>query len=273
MDRYLEGQLLESIRGLVQWALAGLEILLLGTVLLVVAIVVAKVAEKALAAVLTRVGLNAQADRWGVTETLVRVGIRRPLTRLLGRVTFFIVLLFVAQIVADVLDLPQISALLGRLLAYVPRVLVAALILLVGGVAAGHGRRAVVQVARDSGVEYAPVLGTLFFGVVIFVLAVMAVNQLQIQTEAIWLMLGWVLAGLALGLGLAFGLGSREIVRNVLAGFYARQIFPLGKEVRFRDERGVLVSITPTKALLEQGDEIITVSNSSLLRDVVRQAK
>jgi len=241
--------------------------------LLLVAIVVAKIAEKALTAVLTRVGLNAQADRWGVTETLARVGMRRPLTRLLGRVVFFLVLVFVAQVVADALDLAQISGLLGRLLAYVPRVLVAVLILLVGSVAAGHGRHAVVKVARDSGVEYATVLGTLFFGVVLFVLAVMAVNQLQIQTEAIWLMLGWVLAGLALGLGLAFGLGSREIVRNVLAGFYARQIFPIGKEVIFGDERGVLLSITPTKALLEQGDQIITVSNSSLLREVVKQAK
>lgn len=273
MDRYFEGQLLESIRGLIQWLLTGLEVLFLGTILLLVAIVVAKIAEKALAAVLTRVGLKAQADRWGVTETLARVGYQRPLAWLLGRVMFFIVLVFVAQVVADSLNLAQISSLLGQFLAFVPRVLVAALILLIGGVAAGHGRRAVVHLARDSGVEYAPILGSLFFGVVVFVLAVMAVNQLQIQTEAIWLMFGWVLAGLALGLGLAFGLGSREIVRNVLAGFYARQIFPIGKEVECGDERGVLVSISPTKALLEQGDQIVTVSNSSLIREVVRQAK
>ena len=250
MDQYVEGQLLETIRGLVRWALAGLEGLLLGTILVVAAIVVAKIAEKALAAVLTRLGLNAQADRWGLTETLARVGIRRPLTRVLGRVTFFIVLVFVAQVVADALELAQISGLLAQLLGYVPRVLVAALILLVGSVAAGYGRRTVVQVAHDSGVEYAQVLGSLFFGVVIFVLGVMAVNQLQIQTEAIWLMVGWVLGGLALGLGLAFGLGSREVVHNVLAGFYARQIFPIGKEVSVGDERGVLLSITPTKALL-----------------------
>lgn len=273
MDRYLEGQLGETIRGLVQWALAGVEVLLLGTVLLLVAIVVAKIAEKALAAVLTRFGLNAQADRWGITETLARLGVRRPLAPVLGRVTFFIVLVFVAQVVADALDLAQISELLGQLLAFVPRAIVAALILVIGSVAAGYGRRAVVQLARDSGVEYASVLGTLFFGVVIFVLAVMAVNQLQIQTEAIWLMLGWVLGGLALGLGLAFGLGSREIVCNVLAGFYARQIFPIGKDVTFGDERGVLLSITPTKALLEQGDQIISVSNSTLLREVVKQTK
>ena len=273
MDRYLEGQLIETIRGLVGWALAGLEGLLLGTVLLLVAIVVAKIVEKTLAAVLTRVGLNAQADHWGVTDTLARVGVQRPLAGVLGRLTFFIVLVFVAQVVADALDLSQISVLLGQVLAYVPRVLVAALILLLGSVAAGYGRRAVVQLARDSGVDYAPVLGTLFFGVVIFVLAVMAVNQLQIQTEAIWLMVGWLLGGLALGLGLAFGLGSREIVRNVLAGFYARQIFPIGKEVSLGDERGVLLSITPTKALLEQGDQIITVSNSTLIQEVVKRTK
>ena len=118
MDQYVEGQLLETIRGLVRWALAGLEGLLLGTILVVAAIVVAKIAEKALAAVLTRVGLNAQADRWGLTETLTRVGIRRPLTHVLGRVTFFIVLVFVAQVVADALELAQISGLLAQLLVW-----------------------------------------------------------------------------------------------------------------------------------------------------------
>jgi len=43
--------------------------------------------------------------------------------------------------------------------------------------------------------------------------------------------------------------------------------------VQLGDERGVLVSIPPTKAFLEQSDQGITVSNSALIREVVKQIK
>ena len=70
-----------------------------------------------------------------------------------------------------------------------------------------------------------------------------------------------ILAGLALAFGLTFGLGSRDMTRNILAGFYARKTFEVGREMEIKGVRGELKSITPTQTLLQQGDRVVAVAN------------
>ena len=95
---------------------------------------------------------------------------------------------------------------------------------------------------------------------------------LAADTEVIRIVVACVLGGITLAFGLSFGLGTREITRNLIAGFYARKIFQPGDELEIKGERGVLRSITPTQTLLVQpGDKIVAVSNASFLEDVVRQ--
>ena len=104
-----------------------------------------------------------------------------------------------------------------------------------------------------------------------FVLGIMAVTQLQIDTEIIRVVTSAVLAGMALAFGLAFGLGSRDITRNILAGFYARKTFDIGRDLEVLGEKGELLTITPTQTLLQQGDRVVAVSNSVFLDEVVKQ--
>lgn len=273
IDRIVQGELSDSLRALIRWALDSATIILRGLVLLLIAIAVAKTVEIVLRTVLQRVGLDPLSERLGLRSVLRGVGLDVSLTAVLTRTAFFLTLLFAAQIVADVIELDAVSDLLTRLLAYAPRVLAAGLIALIGLVAAQHARRTVVRTAGDSGIEYASALGGLVFAVIVFAIGLMAVSQLRITTDAVWLVLGWLLAGLALALGLSFGLGARDITRNILAGFYARRVFRIGREVQLEGHRGVLVSITPTTALIEEDDAVVTIANSRLLDEIIRQPK
>lgn len=273
IDRIVQGEIADSLRALVRWGLDSAEVLLLGLVLLVVAVAAAKLVEVALRHLLHRVGLDALGERVGFSNVLSSLGLDVSLVAVLARTAFYVTLLFAAQVVADALELATVSDLLARGLAYVPRILAAALILLIGLTAAQHARRAVVRTAGDSGIEYASALGGLVFAVIAFAISLMAIRQLRITTDAVWLVLGWLLAGLALALGLSFGLGARDITRNILAGFYARRVFQIGQEIEFQGRRGVLVSITPTTALIDQDNAVVTVANSRLLDEVIRQPK
>ncbi len=76
---------------------------------------------------------------------------------------------------------------------------------------------------------------------------------------------------MALGFGLSLGLGTREITRNILAGFYARKVFRIGEEMEIAGERGTLKAITPTQTLLERDNRTIAVANSVYLEDPVKQ--
>jgi small-conductance mechanosensitive channel len=78
------------------------------------------------------------------------------------------------------------------------------------------------------------------------------------------------LSGLALAFGLSVGLGSRDITRNLLAGFYARKIFSAGDTVEIRGERGVLKAISPTQTIIEQPSGLVVVANTAFLDETIR---
>lgn len=264
-------QIPEMFRHLLSWLVAS------GVFLVrVTAVLVAAALSGWAAGLVTRFLLrrcDGWADRIGVHGALNRFGIARTLSHVLGRTVFLLVALLVAQITADAVGVPVIASGIGSVLGYAPRILVAGVILLAGVAAAGHLRRAATQAARDAGIEYASTLGTLVFAALAFAAGLLAINQLLIATDAVWLLLGWFLAGLTLALGLSFGLGARDLAHDILAGSYARRLFPIGGEIEVQGERGVLISITPTNALIEQEDAIVSVSNSRLIKEVVRRSK
>jgi hypothetical protein len=80
-----------------------------------------------------------------------------------------------------------------------------------------------------------------------------------------------VLAAGALAFGLSFGLGARDVVRNILAGFYARKFLQVGKPIEIFGQQGILRAITATHAILEREEHSISVSNAAFLDQVAKQ--
>ena len=154
---------------------------------------------------------------------------------------------------------------------YLPNIVAALLILVLGSAAAQFAGRAVAEAATNSGIEFGASLGGLVSGLILFVLGIMAIGQLQIDTDIVRIVTSALLAGFALAFGLSFGLGSRDMTRNILAGYYARKTFDVGREMEVRGERGELVSINATQTVLQQGDRIVAVANTVFLEDVVKQ--
>lgn len=258
----------DTIASLVTWTPR-----VVGTVvILLLALVVVKIIERTLRTVLTRIKLGAVMERLGLDDTLKRVGIAQPLDQLLPRIVYVLLLVLIARTVADSLGVGPVSDAIGAFFAYLPNVVSAVVILLFGTVVANLAGQMVSRAARESGIDFASSLGSLVSALIIFVLGIMAVAQLRIDTEIVRLVIACALGGVALAFGLSFGLGTREITRNIIAGFYARKIFTVGKELEIRGERGVLRSITPTQTLLVQPDDtVVAVSNASFLDDIAKQ--
>lgn len=76
---------------------------------------------------------------------------------------------------------------------------------------------------------------------ILFVVGVMAIGQLRFDTDMVRIVTICALSGMALAFGLAVGLGTRDITRNVLAGVYARKIFRPGDPLEIRWRLGLTV--------------------------------
>lgn len=264
-------QLSEAFRGLLDSIIAQTPRIAVGFVLVLLAFVVARLVERALRAALKRVRLDAAMGRLGADEAVRRIGISQPLSHVLARITYFLFLLLFLRTAADGLGIAAVSSAIGALFAYLPNVIAAAVILVLGSVAAQAAGKVVGRAAANSGIEFASSLGSLVTGVLMVVLGIMAVGQLRLDTEIVRVLVMGILAAVALAFGLSFGLGSRDVMRNILAGFYARKTFQMGEPLEIGEARGRLTAITPTQTILEDGDQIVAVANSAFLEQVVRQ--
>lgn len=204
-------------------------------------------------------------------KTLQRIGLRQQLNLFIPRLVYFLVLFLLAKTASDALGLVAISNSIGAFFGYLPNIVAALLLLILGSTVGQFAGQMVAQSAESSGIDFAPSLGKLVSGLILFVLAMMAVAQLKIDTEMVRIVTSFVLGGAAIAFGLWFGLGTRDIIRNMVAGFYARKFLEVGKNLEIAGQQGVLRAVTATHAILESEGRDISVSNSTFLDQVSKQ--
>ncbi len=263
-------ELLQIAADLQQTVVSAVPRILTGIVVLVVLFMTAKLVERVLKALLVRVRFDSILEQAGIDKSLHRLGIRQSLNVVLPRLAYFLLLFLFARTAADAFGLAAISDAIASMFAYLPNVLAAILLVVVGTSVSQFVGRTVTQAAEESGIEFARQLGSLVSGLILFVVAVMAIGQLRFDTDMVRIVTICTLSGLAIAFGLSVGLGSRDITRNVLAGFYARKIFQPGDPIEVRGNRGVLRAITATQTLIDQDTGLLSVANSVFLDETIR---
>lgn len=267
----MKDKLFQAFGGLVDSVIAGAPKVVVGIVLVIAGLIAAKVIERVLRFALTRVRFDKLLERAGIDKTLQRIGIRQELNLFIPRLVYFLVLFVLARTAADALGLVAISEAIGAFFSYLPNIVAALLLLILGTSVGQFAGETVAQSALSSGIEFGPTLGKLVSGVIVFVCAMMAVAQLKIDTEIVRIVTSFILGGAALAFGISFGFGTRDIVRNITAGFYARKILTVGKQLEVSGQQGVLVAITATHAILQSDGVETAVSNATFLEHVTRQ--
>jgi hypothetical protein len=190
--------------------------LLGGLVILVVGYFVAKVLGKLVGKLLGKVGFDQWMDRAGVSGVLQRSGTGLTASAMLGKVVFWFVFLISFTMFASALGVPEISAFMSDMLGYIPRIFAAIVIICLAALFANF-LAAIIRGA--TGNETLAKVGK--YAILVYA-AFAALTQLGIAVQLTGNTLLIVLAGAALALGLAFGLGGREMAGRALSNLFDR---------------------------------------------------
>lgn len=271
-------RLINMGKNLLDQLVAGVPKVLFALVLLAVAIGLARLVRNLLTRLLARIKIDELVVRAGLDGPLRRLGIS-SLSTLVPKVIYVLLLLVFAGEGARALGMTAIGAAISTVFAYLPNVFAALVLLFFGSWAAQLVGGAVARISLESGLDFGPALGKFIAAAVMFVAALTAASQLGIETEMVRIVTICSLGGLALAFGLSMGLGSRDITRNIMAGFYARKVFRAGDTVRIDMGRpeagrlehgeGILKGITAMQTLIETPNGLISVPNTIFLDGVV----
>lgn len=196
---------------------------ILGFLLIIVAgWFIASLIERGLAAMLRAIRFNDLSERAGLTDFIRKMGMNTDAAGMIGLVVKWFVRLIALVVAFDALGLPAVSDVLRQLLLWLPNVVVALVVLVIGGLAARTLGNVVRGAANEAGLANADFLAKAATVVVWSFAIVVAVNQLGIATELVNTLFMAIVGALALGVGLAFGLGGRETAAEILRKWYAR---------------------------------------------------
>ena len=231
--------------------------------------VVSRVVGAIFARLLVRLGLDAAAQRLGLGEALEKAGFRAGASALVGRVLFWVLMLTFVLSAFETLGLEAVTATIDRAIAYLPRLIAAALIVIAGLLLSRLAHNVVRSAAATAGVALADQLGVAAQGVVVVLVGVLTVEQLGVDTALLSSVITALAAAGSFGLALAFALGSRDLVRGLLAGQYLRQTLEVGQEVEAAGRRGRVERIGSIDTLFRDEDGSWSVPNARLVEDVL----
>jgi hypothetical protein len=194
--------------------------------LLVVGFVLAWLARLIVSKVGRGLGIDRLFERWGVAPSLRRSGILRLPSDVLGLVCFWAIFILFASVGIDGLALPGAPGATALLIAFLPPLLAAGLILLVGWLVANFLSQGVLIAAVNARLPEARLLARGVHWSVLLFAAGTALTHLGIGKEMVLVAFGITFGGVVFALALAFGLGGRAVARHIIERRLRREAPP-----------------------------------------------
>lgn len=213
---------MEPLRELLRQIGVFLPRLAVAVVVLVVGWLLAKGLRLAVVKALRAINVHILTERAGIDHFLQQGGTDKDTVDLFGLLAYWSVVLAALIIAFNGLGLTQVTELLMRVVLFLPRVLVAMLLVIFGAYFGRFVGNAVKVYFRNVGAADADILGRFVQWAVLLFVLLLAVDQLQIGSGLIQQTFLILLTGIVVALALAFGLGGRERAARWIERWFPR---------------------------------------------------
>ncbi len=185
--------------------------MLLVIVILIVGWLLSKLFKAVVSKALKAIKLDTLASRIELDKIISKGGITYTLSELIGVICYWLGLLITFMVAINAIGLTIAAELLNKVVLYIPNVIAAIFILIIGMFAATALKNIVKTAANNAGVSQGKSLGQVVEVIVMVFTIFVGLEQLNIGIRVTELTVGIILGSLGLGLALAFGLGCKEI--------------------------------------------------------------
>jgi len=186
-------------------------------IILIVGYVVARLLQAVVGRLLGAIGFDRWMERGGIKQFFDRAETRETPTSILGKLVFWFVFIIAIVMATDALGIRQVSAVLSQLIAYIPNVIAAVLIIILAALLANF----VAGLIR--GVTGVDILATAARVVIIVYAVFAALTQLQIAVQLTAPTFLILLGAVALAAAIAFGFGAQGVARDIVEKAYERR--------------------------------------------------
>lgn len=199
-------------------------------------------------------GLDALFLRFMHAESIQRERIQRSYALIISQLVFWVVMLFFMAVSANVLGWDLFSGWLDSIVSYLPG-LVTGLLIILAGILLGSVARATIHTATQKNApDQSAMMSRAVQVVIVFSAVIIGVEQIGLNIGFLSTLIVVVVGVLLAGAALAFSLGARSLVANVIGAQYTRRHCRIGDVIRLGSVQGEVIEIAQTGIVVATGE-------------------
>ncbi len=147
------------------------------------------------------------------------------------------------MVITEVLQLTMLSEGLKSILGYLPQIITALAIFVIGLLFANFIKKSLKDLFESMDLSGGKAISQMIFFIILIFVSITALNQAGIDTSIITSNVTLIFGSILVAFTIAFGLGAKDIVGNMLRMYYTRRRFEIGQRIKFLDKEGVIESV------------------------------
>ena len=204
-------------------------------------------------------GLDNLWHKFIVRKELAEVQYRYPPTKVIGEISFWLIILFFASMAADILGLTAFVSWISQIVSFFPLLIAGLVIIVTGIILSSLVRDLVTSSAASAGTTQAELLGRVTQVIILITASVIGVDQVGIDITFLSIIAAILLSTTLGAVAIAFGIGAKKHVENIISGHNVRRRYRFGDTIRIRDIEGKIVKIGSTGIIIDTADGQVSI--------------
>ncbi len=203
-------------------------------------------------------------------EVPIFAGLDFKISQLTSKLVYWMVF-FIALIMAtETMGMTTMSQSISSFMAYIPKVLSAAIFFFIGTFFANVIRNFIVSATTSMNIPAGRIIGSFVFYFLVLMFGITALNQAGMETTIITENIKIILGAFMLAIGLGYGLSSKDLMGNMLASFYTNRKFTEGQRIKYLKTEGEILSLDNNSAVIlkDNGNKVV-IPLSRLMQEEV----
>lgn len=239
-------------------------------IVLVIGWIVTKLVVKIIKKVLKVVKANKLDDKLNDIEIIEGKKLNFDTVKVVSNIVKYLMYIIIFVTASDIMGLDIITEQISNLLSYIPQLLSAIVIFVVGLLFANFVKNGLKSLFESMDLSGGKMISQVVFFLMLTFIGVTALNQAGIDTEIITNNINMIIAAFLLAFAIAFGLGARLVVGKLMQTFYARKMFEAGQKITFNGEAYEIDEVKSISVILKNSKGKLIVPINDLMENQVQ---
>lgn len=237
--------------------------------IIIIGIIISKIVARIIKKLLAKMQIDKLGDKIQEIDIVQKSNVKVEISSIISKFIYYILLLFFMIAGAEALGMPAISNLVSDIINFIPNLIVAIIMIVLGLLVAEALKNIVHTALKSLGIPSANMIASFVFYFILITVFVSALRQAAIETEFLETNISIIISGVVFAFAIGYGLASKDILKNFLSSFYNKGRIAVGDKISIGDVSGEIEEIDNTTVTIRSNDRRIIYPLSQVLGDKI----